>query len=78
VPNKRPPFGALSESPTSNNPYFSTGAGGMLQMVIFGFGGLHFTDNGLIQMPVKLPKNWKKLEIKGVGIDKRTYVNTTH
>jgi len=78
VPNKRPPFGALSESPTSNNPYFSTGAGGMLQMVIFGFGGLSFTDNGLVQMPVKLPKNWKKLEIKGVGADKRTYVNTTH
>ena len=78
VPNKRPPFGALSESPTSNNPYFSTGAGGMLQMVIFGFGGLNFTDNGLVQMPVKLPKNWKKLEIKGVGADKRTYVNTMH
>ena len=78
VTNKRPPFGALSESPTSNNPYFSTGAGGMLQMVIFGFGGLNFTDNGLVQMPVKLPKNWKKLEIKGVGADKRTYVNTMH
>jgi len=78
VPNKRPPFGALSESPTSNNPYFSTGAGGMLQMVIFGFGGLNFTDNGLVQMPVKLPKNWKRLEIKGVGADKRTYINTMH
>lgn len=78
VPNKRPPFGALSESPTSNNPYFATGAGGLLQAVIFGFGGLHFTDNGLIQVPTKLPKNWKKLEIKGVGREKNSFVNTKH
>jgi len=78
IPNKRPPFGALSESPTSNNPYFATGAGGMLQVVLFGFGGLHFTDNGLVQVPTKLPKNWKRLEIKGVGMDKKTYVNTAH
>lgn len=78
IPNKRPPFGALSESPTSNNPYFATGAGGMLQIVVFGFGGLDFTDNGIKQVITKLPKNWKKLEIKGVGINKMTYENTTH
>lgn len=73
-PNKRPPFGALAESATSNNPYFVTGAGGMLQTVLFGFGGLHLTENGIVQKSPVLPKNWKSLTIKGVGSDKKTYV----
>ena len=72
--NKRPPFGALSESATSNNPYFVTGAGGMLQTVLFGFGGLHITDDGIIQVNPILPKEWKSLTLKGIGIDKKTYV----
>lgn len=74
VPNKREPFGALSESAYSNNPYFATGAGGMLQTVIFGFGGLHFTKNGIEQKNPCLPKQWKKLTIKGVGPELKTYV----
>ncbi len=73
-PNKRPPFGALSESPTSNNPYFATGAGGMLQTVLFGFGGLHFTKEGIVQKNPILPKEWESLTITGVGPDKKTYV----
>jgi len=72
-PNKRAPFGALSESATSNNPYFATGAGGMLQTVLFGFGGLHMTDDGLIQKDAVLPKQWKSLTLKGIGIDKETF-----
>ncbi|WP_320019229.1 hypothetical protein [Labilibaculum manganireducens] len=74
VPNKRLPFGALSESAYSNNPYFATGAGGMLQTVLFGFGGLHFTENGIEQKNPCLPKQWKKLTIKGVGPELTTYV----
>ncbi|MBQ4820829.1 glycoside hydrolase family 65 protein [Aquimarina sp. MMG016] len=73
-PNKRPPFGALAEAATSNNPYFATGAGGMLQTVIFGFGGLHLSENGIIQKNPILPKQWKKLTITGVGPNKKTYV----
>jgi trehalose/maltose hydrolase-like predicted phosphorylase len=73
-PNKRPPFGALAESATSNNPYFVTGAGGMLQTVLFGFGGLHLTENGIVQKNPVLPKNWKSLTIKGVGKDKKTFI----
>lgn len=73
-PNKHSPFGALSESSTANNSYFVTGAGGMLQAVLFGFGGLHFTDQGIIQKNPILPKEWKSLTIKGIGIDKRTYL----
>jgi trehalose/maltose hydrolase-like predicted phosphorylase len=74
IPNKRPPFGALAESATSNNPYFATGAGGMLQVVLFGFGGLHITDDGIVQKNPILPKKWKSLIIKGVGPDKHTFV----
>ncbi len=73
-PNKRPPFGALAESVTSNNPYFATGAGGMLQIVLFGFGGLYFTEEGIIQKNPILPKEWKSLTITGVGPEKKTYV----
>lgn len=73
IPNKRPPFGALAESALSNNPYFATGAGGMLQTVLFGFGGLHFTEDGIVQKNPVLPKEWNSLTIKGVGPDKRMY-----
>ena len=72
-PNKRPPFGALSETATGHEPYFATGAGGMLQTVLFGFGGLHLTEDGIVQKNPILPKQWKSLTIKGVGLDKKTY-----
>ena len=73
-PNKRLPFGALAESATSNNPYFATGAGGLLQVVMFGFGGLHITSKGIVQKHPVLPKEWKSLTIKGVGPQKKTFV----
>ncbi|RUT73376.1 glycosyl hydrolase family 95 catalytic domain-containing protein [Ancylomarina longa] len=74
VPNRRPPFGVLSESANSNNPYFATGAGGMLQAVLFGFGGLRITENGIVQENPCLPKEWKKLTIKGIGINNEIFV----
>ncbi len=73
-PNKRPPFGALSESATSNNPYFATGAGGLLQTILFGFGGLDISESGIIQRNPVLPKKWKSLTLKGIGTDKKTFV----
>ena len=72
-PNKRPPFGALAESATSDNPYFVTGAGGMLQTILFGFGGLHLTDEGIVQKNPILPKAWKSLVLKGIGLENKTY-----
>ena len=72
-PNQQAPFGALSEVATSNFSYFATGAGGMLQSVLFGFAGLEFTDNGIVQKNPILPKQWKSLTIKGVGVAKKTY-----
>ena len=77
VPNKRPPFGALSETATGHEPYFATGAGGMLQTILFGFGGLHLTDEGIVQKQPILPKEWKSLTLKGIGVDKKTY-SITH
>lgn len=74
-PNQRPPFGVLAETPTSNNPYFMTGAGGLLQAVINGFCGLQLTEKGIIQLPSALPKHWKKVTVKGVGADRKVYVN---
>lgn len=75
-PNKRPPFGALAEAATSNNPYFATGAGGMLQVILFGFGGLDITDDGIVQKNAILPKEWKSLTLKGIGPERKTYVIT--
>ncbi len=74
IPNKRPPFGVLSESSSSNNPYFATGGGGMLQAVLFGFAGLEITDDGIQQRTPLLPEKWKSLTIKGVGLDKKIIV----
>lgn len=73
-PNQRPPFGVIAETATSQNPYFATGAGGLLQAVINGFGGIQITDKGIIQLPSVLPPHWKKLIIKGVGPDRRTFI----
>ncbi|UII80230.1 glycoside hydrolase family 65 protein [Flagellimonas sp. CMM7] len=72
-PNKRPPFGALAEAATSDNPYFATGAGGMLQVVLFGFGGLNITNEGILQKNPVLPKEWKSLTLKGIGPRKETF-----
>jgi len=79
IPHKCPPFGVLSESAGGNNPYFATGAGGMIQAVLAGFGGLRITDKGIIQTKPCLPPHWKSLTIKGVGVDKKTYtVKASH
>lgn len=75
-PNQNPPFGVLAEFKGGTNPYFATGAGGTLQSVIMGFAGIDFNPEGGI-MQVKqhgIPKHWKKLVIKGVGPEKRTFV----
>ena len=71
-PNLRAPFGVIAETATSNNPYFATGAGGLLQAVINGFCGLQITDEGIVQVPSVLPKHWKKVTVTGVGPEKKS------
>lgn len=73
-PFQRPPFGVISETATSDNPFFTTGAGGLLQAVIFGFGGLEITPRGIVQKKTVLPPSWTRLKIKGAGPDRKTYV----
>lgn len=74
VPNQLPPFGVLAETKGGDNPYFLTGAGGVLQTILMGFGGLEITPKGLIQRNSSMPPHWKSLTITGVGLDKKTIV----
>ncbi len=73
-PNQVPPFGVLAETAGGTNPYFATGAGGMLQAIIFGFGGLQITDKGIEQHLTPLPKKLKSIQIKGVGVERKDFV----
>ncbi len=74
IPNKLPPFGVMAETAGGTNPYFATGAGGYLQSVLFGFGGLDITPQGIVQLKTALPKSWKSLTLTGIGKDKKTFV----
>jgi trehalose/maltose hydrolase-like predicted phosphorylase len=62
-PNLNPPFRVIAETKGGTNPYFATGAGGILQAVMMGFGGLDITPQGIIQKKSYLPKKWKMLRI---------------
>ena len=74
-PNELPPFAVIAETAGGTNPYFATGAGGMLQAVLFGFGGLDITANGIETLETQLPKAWNSLIISGVGIEEKMYTN---
>lgn len=72
-PNLLPPFNVIAETKGGTNPYFSTGAGGILQAVLNGFGGLDITPTGITQVKSVLPAGWKSLTLKGIGVEKKTY-----
>jgi trehalose/maltose hydrolase-like predicted phosphorylase len=67
-PNRRPPFGLLAENAVGKNPYFVTAAGGLLQALLYGFGGLDLTDDGIARKSPVLPSVWKSITITGAGI----------
>ena len=73
-PNLLPPFRVIAETKGGTNPYFATGAGGILQSVLMGFGGLEITSSGIRQVKSVLPKTWKSLTITGVGPEKKSFV----
>ncbi len=73
VPNLNPPLRVIAETKGGTNPYFSTGAGGIIQSVLMGFGGLEITPKGIVQVKSALPPGWKSLTIKGVGVEKKTF-----
>ncbi len=73
VPNLLPPFRVIAETKGGTNPYFATGAGGILQSVLMGFGGLEITPDGIKQIKSVLPKHWRSLTITGVGLQRKTF-----
>lgn len=73
LPNLLPPFRVIAETKGGSNPYFGTGAGGILQAVMMGFGGLDITPKGIIQIKTTLPTGWKSLTLKGIGVHRKTY-----
>jgi trehalose/maltose hydrolase-like predicted phosphorylase len=74
TPNLRPPFGVMAETASGNNPYFATGAGGMLQAMLNGFAGLEIVKEGIVQLPTRLPSGWTSLKITGVGPSRQTFI----
>ena len=74
IPNLNPPLRVIAETKGGTNPYFATGAGGIIQSMLMGFGGLEITPTGIKQIKSKLPAAWKSLTIKGVGVEKKTFV----
>lgn len=75
--NLLPPFRVVAETKGGTNPYFITGAGGVLQTVMMGFAGLDISaEGGIKQIKSVMPPHWKKLTITGVGTEKKTYTVT--
>ncbi len=74
IPNLNPPLRVIAETKGGTNPYFATGAGGILQSVMMGFGGLEITPEGITQVRSSIPSKWKKLTITGVGVSNKTFV----
>ncbi|HYF32619.1 MAG TPA: glycoside hydrolase family 65 protein [Chitinophagaceae bacterium] len=73
LPNLNPPFRVIAETKGGTNPYFATGAGGIIQSLLMGFGGLEITRKGLVQVKSTLPKHWKSLTITGVGPERKNF-----
>lgn len=73
IPNLVPPFRVIAETKGGTNPYFATGAGGILQSLLMGFGGLDIKSTGIVQVTSGLPSGWKKLTLTGIGPDKKNY-----
>ena len=73
VPNLNPPFRVIAETKGGTNPYFATGAGGIIQSLLMGFGGLDITTTGIVQLKSSLPKQWKSITLTGVGPQKKTF-----
>ena len=71
--NLNPPFRVIAETKGGTNPYFATGAGGILQSILMGFGGLEITPKGIVQIKSVLPAQWKSLTITGAGPDKKRF-----
>jgi protein-glucosylgalactosylhydroxylysine glucosidase len=63
--NLRPPFLSFSETPDQEYCTFVTGAGGLIQALVFGCCGARLTDAGLTfpHAPL-LPTGWRRLSLR--------------
>lgn len=57
------PFFSIAETPSNGATYFMTGAGGVLQGLIFGFAGIEISDEGLRQVDSALPEHIKSITV---------------
>lgn len=62
--NMLKPFGVMAETQFGTNPYFLTGAGGVIQSVIFGYAGVEITDQGVTKVQSVIPNGWDRVIIK--------------
>ncbi|KAF2072925.1 hypothetical protein CYY_005747 [Polysphondylium violaceum] len=77
--NIQQPFNVWTETPTGGTTNFITGAGGFLQGIIFGYGGLRISESQYLFNP-QLPPNTDSLLIKQLnylGSTFNLYWNTT-
>jgi hypothetical protein len=51
-----------------------TGAGGILQSVIFGYGGIDIRDQGVIKVQTVIPDEWDRVVIKSSVINSTNYM----
>lgn len=86
-PFVKPPFLLFSEKRNSSRTYFTTGAAGSLQAVLYGFAGIRIgskkAPNSQWSMPLKngqilsvapnLPKEWNKLTLRNLTILDKKY-----
>jgi trehalose/maltose hydrolase-like predicted phosphorylase len=76
-PFVRGPFLLFSEKRTLDRCVFTTGAGGVLQAVIYGFGGLDFSrPDGIVAGKPSLPAGWRRLTITGIRRGGKRYTLT--
>jgi trehalose/maltose hydrolase-like predicted phosphorylase len=67
VPNTTRPFWSFSETPTNNEYFFCTGAGGAVQALLFGFSGLRLREDHISIGPI-LPPNWSALRLHNLFV----------
>jgi len=86
-PFMREPFLLFSEKRSSSRTYFTTGAGGCLQTVLYGFAGIRIDTRKapgakwstplkagyVLSVAPHLPSDWKKLTLRGIHILGRSY-----
>ena len=64
--NAQQPFQVWTETPRGGTVNFITGAGGFLQSVIFGYGGVRIQQDGLLLAPSAPPAGTDSVKLVGV------------